>query len=78
MTSLGVTPRRQVADHQRAAELGVGQAAHQRVEDVGWTALVLGIGVMVPGIAGFLVSMLALAWFLVVGIVLAVGRPVTD
>ncbi|HET6166805.1 MAG TPA: hypothetical protein VFE07_08255 [Marmoricola sp.] len=43
---------------------------------VGWTALVLGIGILVPPV-GFFASMLSLLWALVAGITLAV-RPHVD
>ncbi len=40
----------------------------------GWSALVLGIGTIVPGF-GFFAAMLSLLWFMVVGIALAVRGP---
>ena len=45
---------------------------------VGWTALVLGLALLVPGLFGFFASLLIWPWALVAGIVLAVGRPATD
>jgi hypothetical protein len=44
---------------------------------VGWTALVLGVGILMPPV-GFFASMLTLLWALVAGPVLALRRPATD
>jgi hypothetical protein len=45
---------------------------------VGWSALVLGVAVMTPGIIGFLATLVLVLWTIAVGIALAVRGPVTD
>ena len=45
---------------------------------VGWTALVFGVALMVPGILGFFATLVLLPWTIAVSIALAVRRPATD
>jgi MFS family permease len=87
----GIDPAALQAWHIAGAEFGIGVATSVFLIGValagiiagtvpswiGWSALVLAIGILVPPI-GFLASMLALLWAVAAGVALAVRRPATD
>jgi MFS family permease len=87
----GIDPTALQAWHIAGAEFGIGVATSAFLIGVavagiiagavpswiGWSALVLAIGILVPPI-GFLASMLALLWAVAAGVALAVRRPATD
>lgn len=89
-TETGIDPAALQAWHISGAGFGIGVAtsvflvgvgmagtiAHAVPGWIGWSALVLGIGILVPPV-GFFASMLSLLWALVAGITLAV-RPHVD
>jgi len=87
----GIDPAALQAWHIAGAEFGIGVATSVLLLGValagivadavpgwiGWTALVLAIGILVPPV-GFFASMLTLLWAVAAGVALAVRRPTTD
>jgi hypothetical protein len=87
----GIDPAALQAWHIAGAEFGIGVATSVLLLGValagivadavpswiGWTALVLAIGILVPPV-GFFASMLTLLWAVAAGVALAVRRPVAD
>jgi len=87
----GVDPAALQSWHINGAEFGIGVGttvlllgvalagivARAVPRWIGWTALVLGIGILTPPV-GFFASMLTLLWALAAGIALTIRRPATD